>query len=183
MKALIMELSGGRAILLMPGGEMRTVRARRGWQVGQEIDVAGLTAKPVRAVLSFRVRDAVYPALACAAIVLVLFMGFDRLLVMRPDRTHEPLQPGATDFSPAPVSTATPEPTEVPTEVPAPDPTEVPTEEPTEAPTGAPEQTAVPCPPVYDDDDDDDDDDGDDDDDDDDDDDSRHHGEKHHGNH
>ena len=142
MKALMIAREGRKAILLLPGGEMRTVRARRNWQVGQEVQVRA------RAAVSFRRtgrpvnwRAAVGPLAVCAAAVALLFAGVQRLGGEHVDQVHsvQPMAPGST-------AEHTQEPTAEPTALPVAEVHSTPTPASAFSPTPLPPETALPEP-------------------------------------
>ena len=132
MKALIIAREGRRAILLLPGGEMRTVRARDGWQTGMKVDAPLVSVH--RKKKKRRSAGVWVPAMACAAVMLVVFAGIQRLGGDFVDRQH----------APSPLSSGMPalteKPTAAPTETPPPMPASTP------QPTIRPEITAPPQP-------------------------------------
>ena len=92
MKALVIAREGRKAIVLLPGGEMRKVRARKGWQVGMEVEVRRKAAMFGLPSLHSRSGAVLWPALACAAACLVMFAGA-RLLGNPADDPVNPVQP------------------------------------------------------------------------------------------
>lgn len=123
MKALILSIEGRNAIVLLHGGEMRTVRARSGWSVGQEIDLHQIAAWKPSEGMAARV---FVPLAACAAVLVLLFAGIYRLGGENIDRVHQSLSSGSM------AAESTPEPSELPeivptqTQMPQPTPTAVP---------------------------------------------------------
>lgn len=115
MKALVLERTGRRAVLLLPGGEIRTVRARKGWETGMEVRVKPYPLRKKRT--KFNLRAVFYPLAACAAALLIVFAGLNRLGGDHIDRQH-PVQP-LSSGSPAATHTNAPEPTGSPTSMPA----------------------------------------------------------------
>jgi len=72
MKALILSIEGYKAVVLFEGGEMRTVRTREDWRVGQEV----LMEEAVGAALPRKkVRPLLY-MIAAAAALIVLWFGW-----------------------------------------------------------------------------------------------------------
>ena len=124
MKALVIAREGRKALLLLPGGEMRTVRARRNWQTGMEVAVKPYSSRRGRPRADWRA--VVYPMAACAAAFVLAFGGM-RLLGGGPDRRNpaQPLASGYETSVPQPEETLRVEATPVPTPLPAdPEPTE-----------------------------------------------------------
>lgn len=140
MKALVLERKGSKAILLLSGGEMRTVRASKGWETGMEVDV-----KPYplpRKKKAVNLRAVFYPAAACAAVCLIAWIGLSQLGGDHIDRQH-PIQPLSSG---QPVQTQPPEESALP--MPTPSPMAVrPTPEPSaEAETDLPVNIPQPTP-------------------------------------
>ena len=135
MKALVLERRGSKAVLLLPGGEMRTVRAKKDWQTGMKVSV-----KPYPRPKKKRgsaLRAVFYPAAAFAAALVIVMGGLSLLGGDHIDRQHpvQPLAsgaPAAESASPEPVWTPSPAPTDAPTATPSPSPT--PTSSPTQQP-------------------------------------------------
>ena len=82
MKALVLEVTGKKAVLLLPGGEMRTVRAKKDWQTGMEVPVKPYPLPRLKNRRSMRA--VLYPLTACAAAFLVVFAGFLVIFLFRP---------------------------------------------------------------------------------------------------
>jgi len=141
MRALVLERTGRKAVLLLPGGEMRTVRAQKGWETGMEVSVKPYFLRKKRT--AFNPRAVLYPLTACAAAVLVLFLGLNRLGGGHIDRQHpvQPLSSGSPSAVQPDVSGPTAEPEPTATDVPAPQPTPE-----TEANTPEPTADAQPTP-------------------------------------
>lgn len=123
MKALVLERKGGKVIVLLPGGEMRTMRARKDWEVGMEVPVRPY---PLRHSGKTGIRSVLYPLAVCAAAFLVVFTGLKLLGGNHIDRQH-PIGP-LSSGNPSALLTETP--TIAPTDA----PTSVPTEKPTAKP-------------------------------------------------
>ena len=144
MKALVLEVAGKKAILLLPGGEMRTVRAKKDWQTGMKV-----STKPYplpRKKKRINPRAALWPLTACAAAFLIVFAGFRLLTGVHIDRQYPigPLSSGQPTETCLPTDIPTVEPSPVPTTIPTPVPTDAPTVEPSPVPT----PTASPVPPL-----------------------------------
>ena len=128
MKALVLEVTGRKAILLLPGGEMRTVRAKKDWTPGMEVSVKPYPLPKKKKQTS--PRAVLWPLTACTAAFLIVFAGFRLLGGAHIDRQH-PIAP-LSSGSPAATHAPTDAPTNEPTPVPSINPT--PTAAPTEAP-------------------------------------------------
>ena len=127
MKALVLSREGKKAVLLLPGGEMRTVRAQKTWRTGMEVRVEPYSARKRANKPGFRA--IFYPAAVCAAAALVAFIGLSLRGGNHTDR-RQPLQPMTSGSIPAAgtaqprvssapgVPTATPLPAESPTPTP-----------------------------------------------------------------
>ena len=148
MKALVLERRGSKAILLLPGGEMRVVRTQKDWQIGMEVAVKPYP-RPKKKKGS-ALRAVFYPAAAFAA-ALVMTIGGLRLLGGGHIDRQQPVQPlasGSASAAPTDALTASlpPEPTDAPTPHPTPEPTDALTASPTPAstPTDAPTASVTP---------------------------------------
>lgn len=137
MKALVLSREGRKAVLLLPGGEMRMVRAKREWQTGMEVTVRPYPLrKPKR---KSGLRAVWYPAAVCAAVCVILFAGL-RLS----GRTHidrqQPIEPLSSGVPSAAVSADQPSfaPTDEPVITVPPTPTPTPTFTPMPTPIPAP---------------------------------------------
>ena len=142
MKALVLSREGRKAVLLLPGGEMRTVRAKREWQTGMEVTVRPYPLR--KAKRKSGLRAVWYPMVACAAAFVILFAGLrlagrthiDRQQPIEPLSSGAPAAVVATDEpTTEPAVTASPTPTVSLTPAPTPTPSPMPTSEPTAAPT------------------------------------------------
>ena len=150
MKALVLEVAGRKAVLLLPGGEMRTVRAQKAWRTGMEVSVKPYPLSKKKKGRSLRA--AFYPLAACAAAFLIVFAGFRLLTGVHIDRQY-PIGPLASGqptetFVPAETPAATDAPTQEPTAIPTLEPTPVPTDAPTAELTPNPTPAASPVPPL-----------------------------------
>ena len=122
MKALVLEREGRRAVLLLPGGEMRTVRAKKDWETGMEVSVKPYPLRKKR--MKFNARAVLYPLTGCMAAILIIFVGLNRLGGEHIDRQHpvQPLSSGSpvqTNPIETPDPSAAPQPTPEPTFLPA----------------------------------------------------------------
>lgn len=140
MKALVLERRGSKAVLLLPGGEMRTVRAKKDWQTGMKVSVKPYSRPKKKKGASLR--TVFYPAAAFAATLLIILGGLSLLGGNHIDRQH-PLQPlasgapAAESESPEPTGTPSPAPTDAMTFTMSPSPAPEPT------PTFSPAQQSV----------------------------------------
>ena len=138
MKALVLSREGKKAVLLLPGGEMRTVRAQKTWRTGMEVRVEPYPVRKRANKPGFRA--IFYPAAVCAAAALVAFIGLSLLGGNHTDR-RQPLQPMTSGSIPAATGTAQPRASSapgVPTATPLP----------AESPTPTPDLIDVPVQPT-----------------------------------
>ena len=138
MKALVLSREGKKAVLLLPGGEMRTVRAQKTWRTGMEVRVEPYPARKRANKPGFRA--ILYPAAAYAAAALVAFIGLSLLGGNHTDH-RQPLQPMTSGSIPAATGTARPQTSSAPDM-----PTAMPL--PAASPTAAPDSIAVPVQPT-----------------------------------
>lgn len=122
MNGLILHLTAGRAIVLLPGGEIVRVWRRRGWRVGMEVDPYG--------------RSALLPRLSLAAAAVLLLAGAGVLF-----RTAgHPSDPVTPPLDAAKSASASLSPSAVPTLI------QLTTQTPTPSPGATPSAGATPSP-------------------------------------
>ena len=122
MRALVVSIEGSRAVVLLRGGGMRTVRASEKWCVGQEVTVGSFAAaRPV-----WNLRPVLAPALVFALVLIVVLAGWGRLGGKYIDRTNHNQQlssggpEAAASGEPQPVTEPAAEASAEPTATPSP---------------------------------------------------------------
>lgn len=146
MKALILSIEGRKAIVLLRGGEMRTVHAHKDWSVGQEIDLHQAAAWKPSAGGAAHI---LVPLAACAAVMVLLFAGIYRLGGHTPDPIFQPLSSGSVVQETSAAPDMTPDPEHIPADE-TPEAAQTPLPEITKAPepdmTKSPQATSRPDP-------------------------------------